>query len=340
MSYRQRLSIRPVRLLVNLCLIAVACLTVAAQTSFGQKKVECANIDHAKTFVNSLYLDIFNQEADRIGSRTRADQITMCAADAACVASQRANVALNLFDSLNITDNGQFVRALYVHLLRREPDTAGYQAWLNTLNQTGDRKAVVSAFINNGEYRGRCFPSTQQLIYAGWGTPTPDELVANGWQTMKEMSVLDGTAIYPRVEAAPGDDVEYIRNGLFSPHNLDALDYTQMIQKVKTATDGWKASHTLTENFAWLRLTPRATDFSPSTTENFSWDDKSLWEQINQNAATMARVAHDTGLKGLFLDPEHYQGNLSVFSQSQYPGDPEVIQARGKEFMESMLSNY
>jgi len=336
---RSRSSIRPATLLMNLCLVGLVCLTAMAQTTLGQKRVECANIDHAKTFVNSLYLDIFGHKPDRIGSRTRTDQITMCGADAACVESERASVALGLFNSLNIADNGQFVSELYRRLLRREPDPGGHQAWLNVLNQTNDRKLVVNGFINDGEYRNRCFPSTQQLIFTGWGTPTPDDLVS-GWQAMQQMSFLDGTAVYPKLDAGIASDVEYLRNALISPRQLDALDYTQMIQKIRTATDGWKANNTLTENFAWLRLTPLPGNYNSSTIEDFSWNDNPLWTQINKNAATMARVARDSGLKGLFLDPELYYPNLPVFSQNAYPGDGGVIFGRGKSFMEQMLNVY
>jgi hypothetical protein len=43
-------------------------------------------------------------------------------------------------------------------ILRRDPDMAGYQFWLNKLNQFGGdfrRAEMVKAFITSGEYRSR-----------------------------------------------------------------------------------------------------------------------------------------------------------------------------------------
>ena len=51
-----------------------------------------------------------------------------------------------------------FVLMQYFGYLRRDPDTAGYQFWLNKLNQfDGDfrRAEMVKAFITSGEYRVR-----------------------------------------------------------------------------------------------------------------------------------------------------------------------------------------
>ena len=46
----------------------------------------------------------------------------------------------------------------YFGYLRRDPDSPGYQFWLNKLNQFGGdfRSAeMVKAFITSGEYRSR-----------------------------------------------------------------------------------------------------------------------------------------------------------------------------------------
>jgi len=46
----------------------------------------------------------------------------------------------------------------YFGYLRRDPDAAGYQFWLNKLNQFGgnfEQAEMVKAFIVSGEYRIR-----------------------------------------------------------------------------------------------------------------------------------------------------------------------------------------
>ena len=54
--------------------------------------------------------------------------------------------------------NEAFVMMQYFGYLRREPDEAGYQFWLNKLNQFGgnfEQAEMVKAFIVSGEYRAR-----------------------------------------------------------------------------------------------------------------------------------------------------------------------------------------
>jgi hypothetical protein len=55
-----------------------------------------------------------------------------------------------------------FVLMQYFGYLRRDPDTAGYQFWLNKLNQFGGdfrRAEMVKAFISSIEYRSRFGPN-------------------------------------------------------------------------------------------------------------------------------------------------------------------------------------
>jgi hypothetical protein len=57
--------------------------------------------------------------------------------------------------------NEAFVMMQYFGYLRRDPDAAGYQFWLNKLNQFGgnfEQAEMVKAFIVSGEYRDRFRP--------------------------------------------------------------------------------------------------------------------------------------------------------------------------------------
>jgi len=54
--------------------------------------------------------------------------------------------------------NSMFVMTEYFGYLRRSPDAAGYQFWLNKLNQFDgnfERAEMVKAFLVSGEYRNR-----------------------------------------------------------------------------------------------------------------------------------------------------------------------------------------
>ena len=73
----------------------------------------------------------------------------------------RAGVLLRVLDDEDFIRqefNRAFVLMQYFGYLQRDPDTAGYNFWLNKLNQfNGDfrRAEMVKAFITSGEYRGR-----------------------------------------------------------------------------------------------------------------------------------------------------------------------------------------
>ncbi|MCA1579693.1 MAG: DUF4214 domain-containing protein [Acidobacteria bacterium] len=55
--------------------------------------------------------------------------------------------------------NEEYVRQLYLCLLRRQPDAGGFAAWLDILNSTGDYSLVVNGFINSPEYPRRFGPT-------------------------------------------------------------------------------------------------------------------------------------------------------------------------------------
>jgi Domain of unknown function (DUF4214) len=76
-------------------------------------------------------------------------------------ASTRAEVLRQITENdrfVSAKRNAAFVMMQYFGYLRREPDEAGYQFWLNKLNQFGgnfEQAEMVKAFIVSGEYRAR-----------------------------------------------------------------------------------------------------------------------------------------------------------------------------------------
>jgi hypothetical protein len=79
------------------------------------------------------------------GTQTRAGALGQIAGDQQFIAAKR---------------NQMFVMMEYFGYLRRDPDAAGYQFWLNKLNQFNgnfEQAEMVKAFIVSGEYRER-FP--------------------------------------------------------------------------------------------------------------------------------------------------------------------------------------
>jgi len=74
----------------------------------------------------------------------------------------RAQVLRAIADSdevFNAEFNQGFVAMQYFGYLRRNPDTAGYNAWLTYLNtHPGDSRTMVNGFMNSSEYRLRFGP--------------------------------------------------------------------------------------------------------------------------------------------------------------------------------------
>ncbi len=62
---------------------------------------------------------------------------------------------LNSAEARGLISNAQFVTELYRQILLREPDSGGFQNWLNQLNAGAPRSAVRENFINSVEIRYR-----------------------------------------------------------------------------------------------------------------------------------------------------------------------------------------
>lgn len=48
--------------------------------------------------------------------------------------------------------NEDFVEQLYLNVLGREPDAAGFEYWINEINETGDRGGMIVSFSNSEEF--------------------------------------------------------------------------------------------------------------------------------------------------------------------------------------------
>ncbi|HEX7998752.1 MAG TPA: galactose oxidase-like domain-containing protein [Pyrinomonadaceae bacterium] len=127
-------------------------------------------IDDQRYFVRQLYYDFFARDPDAGGWRNWTNYITQCGNDAACLQDHRIISARGFIDSSEFRRNNpalqqpgtlaynqEFVRQCYLVFLRRQPDSSGYNAWLNYLNNTNDEYTVIHGFIYSGEYRNRFY---------------------------------------------------------------------------------------------------------------------------------------------------------------------------------------
>jgi hypothetical protein len=127
-------------------------------------------IKDSRYFVRQHYYDLLNREPDKAGLQNNTRVITVCANDAACIEQKRVLAARGFWDSAEFKqkfpavvnqsgnppfNNSEFVKLCYRLYLRREAEPAGFNSWLNLLNQANDYNAVIKGFITSAEYLGR-----------------------------------------------------------------------------------------------------------------------------------------------------------------------------------------
>jgi hypothetical protein len=127
-------------------------------------------IDDQRYFVRQQYYDFFGRNPDQGGWTAWTNYITQCGNDAACIQDHRIITSRGFMDSSEFRRNNpglsqpgtleynqEFVRQCYLVYLRRQPDSSGYNNWLNYLNNTNDEYTVIHGFIYSGEYRNRFY---------------------------------------------------------------------------------------------------------------------------------------------------------------------------------------
>jgi hypothetical protein len=126
-----------------------------------------SSIDDVPFFVHQQYLDILGRVPDGAWEAW-ISFINECGGDAQCINSRRISTVRGFIESVEFKQshpilfnspgtqeyNEEYVRQLYLCLLRREPDGA-YYAWLDIINSGGDYDGLVGGFINSIEYRAR-----------------------------------------------------------------------------------------------------------------------------------------------------------------------------------------
>ncbi|HEY0003261.1 MAG TPA: DUF4394 domain-containing protein [Pyrinomonadaceae bacterium] len=109
---------------------------------------------------NAAYVDRLN--ANTGNSLTRAERDALVQGlNAFFPTETRATVLRKIVDNAVFKQrqlNPSFVLMEYFGYLRRDPDPGGYQFWLNILNNTGNYRGMVCAFITSREYQERFSP--------------------------------------------------------------------------------------------------------------------------------------------------------------------------------------
>lgn len=174
----------------------------------------------------------------------------------------------------------------------------------------------------------------KKLIYHGWGSP--DSLyVRDHWKQMEEMP-FDGVGIVIPV------DRQAWRQGKRNTHNqlawqmmgrraFKAQDFHDSIADLKAAR--WSK---FTDNFFPVMLSA-----AQSATE-LNWFDDGRWRTVANNFEALARMAAETGINGLILDPEHYDYALFDYNaqrkrlEQNFEGYKEIARRRGREIAQAV----
>ena len=104
-------------------------------------------------FVERLYTIALGRASDPAGKQDWIDAITLRGETGAGAA--RGFLYSPEFLNKNVT-NEEFVATLYRTFFDREPDQAGFNAWVEVLNNGGSKEEVIEGFINSTEWANLC----------------------------------------------------------------------------------------------------------------------------------------------------------------------------------------
>ena len=117
-------------------------------------------------FVERLYTVALGRSSDPVGASDWVAAITErgeTGADAA-----RGFLYSDEFLNKDVTTE-EFVRILYVTFFDREPDTDGFNGWVNALNNGASKRDVIEGFINSTEWANLCL--RYGIASGGTGVP-------------------------------------------------------------------------------------------------------------------------------------------------------------------------
>jgi len=164
----------------------------------------------------------------------------------------------------------------------------------------------------------------KKFIELGWDIPDTAYLRAHH-EEMQRTTPFDGVMLSLDVTAPDGK--RYSSQGMMDARPWDAAWFA-------TAVDDLKACRwtTFTDNFLRINFTPGALD----------WDDSNGWKIFCDKIALCARIAKDTGLKGLAVDFEPYGKPVFAYAPDSGRSFDEMkalVRRRGRQWMEA-AANY
>lgn len=154
-----------------------------------------------------------------------------------------------------------------------------------------------------------------------WATPQSLEKALPKW----EKTPFDGITMTAQLQEAGKEPRQALLFMSEEPYSWDALTETLRIWKL--------ASSNLKHNFVITMWEPK---------ERLRWDDDAAWDKAAHNIGILARLARESGCKGILIDPEDYpkSAQYHVAPDEEFGTVSRLARRRGAEMMESMIREY
>jgi hypothetical protein len=126
----------------------------AARTgAVGQPTTVPIDDSKVRAFVRRFYQQCLNREPDQAGWDAWTNALISGSLSGADLA-QEFIFSQEFIDRR--TSNDEFLRIMYRAFFNREPDTGGYNVWLNALNSGMSRQEVLDGFTHSQEFANLC----------------------------------------------------------------------------------------------------------------------------------------------------------------------------------------
>jgi len=165
----------------------------------------------------------------------------------------------------------------------------------------------------------------KKFIELGWDIPNTAQLKAHHAE-MQRTTPFDGVML--ALEAVTPDGKRLSSQSMVDAQPWDAAWFAQAAADLKSCR--WT---TFTDNFIRVNFCPA----------DFDWDDDNAWKIFCAKTTLCAKIAKDTGMKGLAVDFELYGKAIFTYaaeSGRSFEATKAFARKRGQQWMEAMASEY
>ena len=165
----------------------------------------------------------------------------------------------------------------------------------------------------------------KKFIELGWDIPNTAYLKEHH-EEMQQTTSFDGVML--ALEATAPDGKRYSSQEMMDTQPWNPAWFATAIDDLKACR--WT---TFTDNFIRVNFTPGAID----------WDHDEGWQTFCDKSALCAKIAKETGLKGLSIDFEPYGRTIFKYSAESgltFEETKQIVRKRGQQWMAAIAAEY